>query len=113
MSRRDDFTRYSRHVTRTQRWRALRVQVLRRDRHQCRECGARSRLEIHHVRSVREAPDLAFDMGNLATLCGPCHARITRYEVRGAEENPARTEWRTAVRQLERGGHHLMRTSNA
>jgi 5-methylcytosine-specific restriction endonuclease McrA len=101
----DGFTRYSRHVLRTPRWRALRVQVLRRDRHRCTECGARGRLEIHHVRSVRTAPELAYDMGNLKVLCGACHARVTRYEVRGAEENPARAAWRSAVRRLEKDGN--------
>jgi len=107
-----DWVRHSRHVTRTPRWRALRAQVLGRDGHKCRECGARGRLEIHHVRPVRDAPELGFDPDNLRALCGACHARITRYEVRGDREDPARKEWRTAVRQLERGGHH-MRTSNA
>jgi 5-methylcytosine-specific restriction endonuclease McrA len=96
----DGFARFSKHVTRTQRWRALRVQVLRRDGHKCRECGSRGRLEVHHVRPVREAPELAFDLANLAALCGPCHARVTRYEVRGDREDPARAAWRAAVRAL-------------
>lgn len=109
----DGLTRFSRHVTRTPQWRALRVQVLRRDRHRCRECGARGRLEIHHVKPVREAPELAFDMGNLKALCRTCHARITRYEVRGDREDPARTAWRAAVRALSRDGNPSSGERNA
>lgn len=103
MSRRDDFVRYSRRVTRTQRWLALRALVLSRDQNQCQECGARRRLEIHHVRPVREAPELGFDLSNLMTLCGPCHARETVYEIRGEREDPARAAWRGAVRALTQG----------
>lgn len=101
MAESDGFRRYSRAVTRTARWRALRVQVLRRDRHRCGECGARGRLEIHHVQPVKTHPELAFDMGNLKALCSQCHARQTRYEVRGAVEDPARAAWRATVRALE------------
>ena len=98
--RRDGFARYSRSVQKTQRWRALRALILARDGNRCAECGARHRLEIHHVRSVYSAPQLAYEPGNLMVLCGPCHTRVTSYEIRGQAESPDRTKWRAAVRDL-------------
>ncbi|WP_297973114.1 HNH endonuclease signature motif containing protein [uncultured Amaricoccus sp.] len=91
-------------VCRTPRWRALRLQALRRDGFRCCDCGARGRLEVHHVEPVRTHPELGFDLGNLRSLCGSCHAQVTRVEMGGAPLSPARIEWRNAVRQLERGG---------
>ena len=39
----------------------------------CTECGSSDDLHAHHVKSVREFPDLAYEIGNLTTLCGRCH----------------------------------------
>jgi 5-methylcytosine-specific restriction endonuclease McrA len=57
------------------RWSAVRRQVLARDGHTCRRCGANTRLEIHHVTPLRVGG--SDDPANLATLCGPCHSRET------------------------------------
>lgn len=89
---------------RSRRWQALRLQIIARDRC-CTECGARSRLEVHHVRRVRDDPAAAFDPDNLQTLCGVCHARQTRHEVTGKVEDPQRAKWRAAVRAIERQEH--------
>ena len=51
--------KHSGHVTRGQRWRALRALVLSRDRHTCQDCGARGRLEVDHNQPVRTHPRLA------------------------------------------------------
>lgn len=32
--------------------------------------------EVHHLKPVRQHPELAFDLQNLQTLCIPCHHRI-------------------------------------
>lgn len=47
--------------------------VLARDGHRCKRCGSETNLQIDHVKSVREFPELAFDTGNLQTLCKTCH----------------------------------------
>jgi 5-methylcytosine-specific restriction endonuclease McrA len=96
--------RHSAHVLRDRRWPALRQATLRRDDYQCRSCGARGRLEVDHVRPVREAPELAFDLGNLQCLCGSCHARKTRGEVGLPPLDPERARWRKAVASLTRPG---------
>lgn len=65
-------------VYRSRRWQALRLRAKRRDGFRCTSCSARGRLEVHHVESVRDRPDLAFDLANLRTLCPSCHIRIER-----------------------------------
>ncbi|MGJ3230247.1 MAG: HNH endonuclease [Oceanicaulis sp.] len=88
------FADYSRPVTRDRRWKALRLEALRRDKFACVKCGARGRLEVDHIAPVRDAPERAFDLANLQSLCGPCHARKTRIEAGHAPLSPERQAWR-------------------
>lgn len=37
-------------------------------------------VQVDHITSVREAPALAFYMGNLQSLCRQCHARKSAQE---------------------------------
>ena len=39
----------------------------------CNRCGATEKLHVHHVKTVREHPELAFDYANLEILCSTCH----------------------------------------
>lgn len=94
------FPEHSRRIIRTKRWRGLRLEVLRRDGWQCVKCGARGRLEVDHVRPVRDHPDGAFDMANLQTLCPPCHTQKTRIECGHPPPDPRRAAWREAVAEL-------------
>jgi 5-methylcytosine-specific restriction endonuclease McrA len=32
--------------------------------------------EVHHIRSIRNAPHLAYDITNLMALCAKCHAAV-------------------------------------
>nr|DAM00539.1 MAG TPA: Restriction endonuclease [Caudoviricetes sp.] len=65
-------------------WRALRLEVLRLDRYECQHCKATGRYRkgyiVHHVKHLRQRPDLALsvfdpDTGQrqLETLCKQCH----------------------------------------
>lgn len=94
------FKRHSAHVTRTKRWKALRLLALRRDGFACVQCSARGRLEVDHIVSVRDAPERAFDLDNTQSLCPACHTRKTRIEVGHPEVSPERAEWRRAVAAL-------------
>jgi len=100
MTKRDDFARHSKAVTRTKRWQVLRHVILERDGWQCRCCGDRRRLEIDHVQPVRLRPDLAFDPRNLQALCPRCHTRKTRIECGHKPKSPARQAWDRAVAEL-------------
>lgn len=100
--------RYSRHVTRGPRWKALRMRALDRDGWQCVECGARHRLEIDHVEPVRTRPDLAYALDNLQTLCGRCHASKTRLEAGHKPLPPKRQEWRDLLQNMRRKPYEHM-----
>lgn len=94
------FKRNSDVVTRSSRWKALRLIALRRDEFKCVKCGVRGRLEVDHIKPVRDAPELAFALDNLQALCAPCHTRKTRIECGHAPPSPERLAWRAAVKQL-------------
>lgn len=61
-----------RSVVEESKWQDARQLVLARDKHQCKQCGERSRLHVHHLlpRSLG-GPD---EPSNLITLCDGCHA---------------------------------------
>ena len=94
-----DYRRHSAKVTRSRRWKGLRLEALRRDGFACVTCGARGRLEVDHIMPVRDRPDLGFDLANLQTLCGSCHARKTRIEIGLGRDDPAREAWKDLLRK--------------
>jgi 5-methylcytosine-specific restriction enzyme A len=86
-------------------WQAVRHAVLERDGWKCRDCGARKRLEVHHVKRVADHPELAFDAANCLSLCSPCHTRHTNAEL-GNKPDPERQAWRAAVADLATSRAH-------
>ncbi|MAK61798.1 MAG: endonuclease [Ponticaulis sp.] len=93
------FKRYSRHITRGPRWKAIRVQALQRDGWKCVQCGEKVGLEIDHIKPVRDRPDLAWSLDNLQSLCGRCHARKTRTEAGLKPLPPTRQAWRSLLQK--------------
>ena len=51
---------------------AMKFTVRMRDRYRCQECGGPG-LDIAHIQSRAERPDLAFEPSNARILCRPCH----------------------------------------
>ncbi|SHJ19750.1 HNH endonuclease [Ruegeria lacuscaerulensis ITI-1157] len=94
--------RYGTWVYRDRRWPALRTLAKRRDGWKCVKCGARYRLEVDHVEPVRDAPEKAFELDNLQTLCGRCHGAKTRLEAGHPELSPERQKWRDLLREMQR-----------
>ena len=97
-----DYKRHSAKITRTQRWKGLRVKALERDGWKCCQCNERRGLEVDHILPVRDRPDLAWSLDNLQCLCGGCHSRKTRLEIGLGQSNPARDAWKSLVRELDR-----------
>ena len=95
------YHRFSRPYLRTKRWKSLRMEILERDGFACVKCGSRGRLEVDHIKPVRDRPDLAYDPANLQTLCPRCHTAKTRIECGHKPPDPKRTAWADAVKQLE------------
>jgi len=85
----------------SKQWERARFLAKRRDNFACVQCGSRNKLEVHHLQRVRDRPDLAFDLGNLRTLCRDCHAVETEKEL-GRAPNQAQRAWKTAVAELAR-----------
>jgi 5-methylcytosine-specific restriction endonuclease McrA len=53
-------------------WRRVARAVRKRDGG-CVECGQRTDLHVHHIKSFAEHPDLRLDPDNLVTLCRAHH----------------------------------------
>ncbi len=62
-----------------QEWRR---QVLERDKFTCQRCGSTELpMQVHHIKSFAEFPELRTDLDNGEAICGDCHANEhgTRY----------------------------------
>lgn len=83
-------------IYRTPQWKVARLEAKRRDGWKCIKCGSKTRLEVDHKIALREG-GAAFDLENLQTLCGSCHAKKTRIEIFG-ETDPEKERWRTLLK---------------
>ena len=73
-------------------WKRKREDILDRDCHECQDCRKRLRdavkekkrlrgedakirtaTEVHHIKELKERPELALDDDNLISLCTQCH----------------------------------------
>lgn len=57
----------------------FRKKVLERDNYTCQECGSTNRLQVHHIKSKHEFPELIFDIDNCVTLCITCHSKTGNF----------------------------------
>jgi len=96
--------RHSAKVTRTARWKTLRLSILERDGYRCKGCGCAGRLEVDHVKPVRTHPELSYEPRNLQALCPSCHTKKTRIECGHRPLSDVRQEWRTFADALTRNG---------
>lgn len=70
------------HIKNDPRWKAARVECFDRDDYRCVDCEAEDDLQADHIYPLAlifadgvtpEAIDLAVDVDNLVTRCGPCN----------------------------------------
>jgi 5-methylcytosine-specific restriction protein A len=58
-------------------WKRKRRAILRRDNYECQRCkvkgGYSKAVTVHHIKHLKDRPDLALIDSNLISLCGPCH----------------------------------------
>lgn len=73
-------------------WKHKRMEILERDHYECQDCRRRLRAaakegkvlsgrdrkiwpaeEVHHIRELKDHPELALDNDNLVSLCTQCH----------------------------------------
>jgi len=64
------------HFNNLKKWLRLKTEILERDERKCVICSSNIELNVHHIISRAEAPELTFDKENLMTLCKSCHKKI-------------------------------------
>lgn len=78
----------------SEKWKRLRLKILRRDKYQCRICSRYGRIreatEVHHIIHSDERPDLAYDPSNLISLCHSCHEKQHPEKVQKSYKNRLR-----------------------
>jgi hypothetical protein len=57
------------------RYKKWRMAVLERDKYMCQRCGARERLQVHHIKPWEKHWDLRFEVNNGVVLCADCHTK--------------------------------------
>jgi len=91
------FKRHGSAIYKTPQWAAVRLAAKRRDGWRCVQCGARGRIEVDHIKPIRDGGE-PYELGNTQSLCVSCHARKTRAEVFGPID-PAREAWKTLLKK--------------
>lgn len=79
------------------RWKSLRDEMIAKARYRCQICDRRGRLEVHHVKHVRDRPDLEFSRENLRVLCFECHREQHRRRSRPAS---GREGWLVLLQEM-------------
>ncbi|MFC0525788.1 HNH endonuclease signature motif containing protein [Pontibacillus salicampi] len=58
-------------------WRELRLFVLKRDNYECQTCMRKGKVgpgqNVHHIKEVKQYPELALVKSNCEAICIPCH----------------------------------------
>ena len=72
----------------------MRAGILERDHGQCQRCRLMGRyrkaVTVHHVKHLKDAPELALTEGNLMSLCQECHEDMPpefRYKPKGFQNH--------------------------
>lgn len=75
------------------KWRKMRSYIKEKNNYECQECKRQGKvsldiyeknkndrkkikLVVHHIKELKDYPELALDEGNLETLCVECHNKI-------------------------------------
>lgn len=67
--------------------------VKKRDGYRCQVCGSSGLVHAHHIEPKGKRPDLAVELSNGVTLCGPCHASAHNNPLSGlATWNPRKKQ---------------------
>lgn len=45
---------------------------------ECKCCGNKPELHVHHIKNWKDNPDLRFDVNNGVTICAKCHRGLDR-----------------------------------
>lgn len=76
-----------------------RTSVMTRDANTCQKCGSTSNLEVHHIKTPQDNPELSLDMNNGITVCEDCHKNIEAIYSVSIEDLSAATGYSTGTLQ--------------
>lgn len=58
-------------------WKKKRKDIFKRDNNECQKCKAKGKFRkakcVHHIKHLRDNPELALEDENLICLCNICH----------------------------------------
>ena len=61
-------------------WRQMRIKALQRDNYECCMCRDKGKYRkadcVHHIKEVKEYPELSLTFDNLMSLCNTCHNEV-------------------------------------
>ena len=61
----------------TTKWKHKRKDILKRDHNACQMCRQKGKYRrattVHHIKHLRDSPELALTDSNLISLCDECH----------------------------------------
>ncbi len=61
-------------------WKHKRKEILKRDNFECQRCKSKGRFSkaeiVHHIKHLRDFPELALVNDNLKSLCATCHNEV-------------------------------------
>ena len=66
----------------TRKWLRKRLSIIKRDKGLCQRCLALygeyngKELQVHHIKSRKDYPELTFDDNNLITVCKMCNLKL-------------------------------------
>ena len=78
----------------TAKWKRKRAKVIFRDGAQCRACGSRESLEVHHLTYSRFQNELPED---LITLCEKCHKAVHKAKQQAQQTTTTPTQPRRGI----------------
>lgn len=67
------------YLRKTKEYKEFRKEVLKRDNYRCVKCGETENLQVHHIKPVKDYPNLVMNFDNVQTLCLLCHSKTESY----------------------------------
>ncbi|WZY00353.1 HNH endonuclease signature motif containing protein [Bacillus sp. FSL W7-1360] len=84
----------SRRFYNSKAWQKARRLALNRDDHLCRHCfdngTITSAQTVHHIKYLKDHPELALDLANLVSLCFSCHNHMHSNRMKPMEKRHVR-----------------------
>lgn len=58
------------------KYKKVRLEVLKRDKYKCKQCGSNKFVQVHHIKKWADYPTLRYEVSNMIALCRACHRKL-------------------------------------